>query len=57
MEKDSSVALELICLASNIIKKVCGVPNTFISVLKKFDGKRTHNMLALMLTQGFKIFA
>jgi hypothetical protein len=36
MEEDSSVALELICLASNIRKEVCGVLNNFLSFLKKF---------------------
>jgi hypothetical protein len=37
MEKDSSVALELICLASNIRKKVCIVLDFFISFLKKYE--------------------
>jgi hypothetical protein len=53
MEEDFGVALELICLASNIRKKVCGFLSSFISFLKKFDGKRTHNMLALMLDSRF----
>jgi hypothetical protein len=37
MEEDFSVALELICLASNIRKEVCGVLDNFLSFLKKFD--------------------
>ncbi len=48
-----SVALELICLAFNIRKDVCGVLNSFFSFLKKFD-KRTHNMLTLMLDTRLK---
>jgi hypothetical protein len=49
MEEDFDVTLELICLASNIRKKVCGVLDIFLSFLKTFDEKKTHNMLALML--------
>ncbi len=49
------VALELICLASNVRKEVCGVLNSFLSFWKKFD-KRTHNMLALMLDTRLKSF-
>jgi hypothetical protein len=43
MEKDSSVALELICLTSNIKKKVYMVLDYFLSFLKKY-GKNAHNM-------------
>ncbi len=53
MEEDSSVALELICLASNIRKEVCGVLNNFLSFLKKFCEWKTHNMLVLMLDPKF----
>jgi len=53
MEEDFSVALELICLAFNIRKEVCGVLNSFLSFLKFFD-KRTPNMLALMLDTKLK---
>jgi hypothetical protein len=56
IEKDPNVALGLICLASNIKTKVCGVLNNFFSFLKKFDEKKTHNMLALMLNPTFKSF-
>jgi hypothetical protein len=57
MEKGPSMALNLICLASNIKKKVCGVLNSFLSFLKKFD-ERKHiiYMLALMLDPRFKSF-
>jgi hypothetical protein len=48
------VAIELICLAFNIRKKVCVIFNSFLSFLKKFDERKTHNMLALMLDPRFK---
>ncbi len=54
MEEDSNVALELICLTSNIRKEVCGILNSFISFLKKFNERKTHNMLALILDTRFK---
>jgi hypothetical protein len=40
MEEDFGVTLELICLASNIRKEVCGVLDIFLSFLKKFDEKK-----------------
>jgi len=49
MEEDSNVAFELICLASNSRKEVCEVLDSFLSFFKKFDEKKTHNMLALLL--------
>jgi hypothetical protein len=54
MEEDSSVALELICLASNIRKEVCGVLDNFLSFLKKFDERKSHILLVLMLDLRFK---
>jgi hypothetical protein len=54
MEEDFGVALELICLASNIRKEVCGVLDRLLSFLKKFDERKTHNMLALMLNARIK---
>jgi hypothetical protein len=54
MEKKFGVALELNCLASNIKKEVSGVVNSFLSFLKKFDKRKTHNMLVLMLDTKFK---
>jgi hypothetical protein len=53
MEEDFGVALELTSLASNIRKEVCGVSNSFLSFLKKFDERKTHNMLVLMLDSRF----
>ncbi len=57
MEEDFGVALELICLVSNIRKEVCGVLNIFLSFLKKFDERKTHNMLTIILLDPrFKSF-
>jgi hypothetical protein len=55
MEKGPSVALKIICLASNFKKKVCGVLNSFLSFLKKFD-ERKHiiYMLALLFDPRLK---
>jgi hypothetical protein len=39
MEKDFSVARELICLDSSIIKEVCIVLDFFISFLKIYEKK------------------
>ncbi len=49
MEEDFVVALELICLASNIRIFFCGVLDIFLSFLKKFDESKTHNMLTPIL--------
>jgi hypothetical protein len=54
MEKDFSVALEILCLASNMRKEVFGVLNSFLCFLKKFQKRKSHNMLALMLDLRFK---
>jgi hypothetical protein len=54
MEEDFGVALELICLAFNIRKVVCGVQNSFLSFLKKINERKTHNMLVIMLDPKFK---
>jgi hypothetical protein len=37
IEEDSSVALDMICLASNIRKKVCIVFGSFFSFLRKYE--------------------
>ncbi len=52
-EEDSGVALELTSLASNIRKEVCGDVDSFFSFLKKFDERKIHNMLVLMLDPRF----
>jgi hypothetical protein len=48
VEEDFGVALELICLASNIRKEVCGILDIYLSFLKKFDERKTYNMLVLI---------
>ncbi len=54
MEEDFGVALELICLASNIRREVCGVLDNFLSFLKRFNERKTHNVLVLMLDPKLK---
>jgi len=57
MEEDFGVVLELICLASNIRKEVYKVLDIFPSFLKKFDERKAHNMLTLILLDPrFKSF-
>ncbi len=38
----------------NIKKKVCDVLNYFLLVLMKYENKKAHNMLSLMLNPKFK---
>jgi hypothetical protein len=40
--------------ASNIKKKVCGVLDSFFSFLRKYEKKKAHNMLLLMLYPQLK---
>jgi hypothetical protein len=54
MGEDSSVAPTFICLACNIRKEICRVLDSFLSFLKKFDERKAHNMLVLMLDPRFK---
>jgi hypothetical protein len=56
MEEDENVVYELSCLASNIKKEVVQVLDYFLSFLKKFDKRKTHNMFSLMLNPRFKTF-
>ncbi len=53
LEEDFSVTLELICLVSNIKKEVSIVLDSFLSSLRKYETKKTHNMLSLMLDVRF----
>ncbi len=53
MEEDV-VVVEFDLLASNIKRKVYNVLEAFISFLKKFDERKTHNMLALILNMRYK---
>jgi hypothetical protein len=54
MEEDFGVALELICLASNIRKEVCGVLDNLFFFLKRFNERKAHNVLVLMLDPKLK---
>ncbi len=54
MEKNAIIGVELDLLASNIKREVFGVLDTFLSFLKKFDEKNTHNTFALMLDMRYK---
>jgi hypothetical protein len=41
MEEDGNVIYELSCLASNIKKKVVGVLDSFLSLLKKYEERES----------------
>jgi hypothetical protein len=56
MEEDGNVVNELSCLASNIKKKLFMFSNFFLSFSKKYEEKKVHNMLSLMLDPRFKTF-
>ncbi len=56
MEEDGNVVYELSCLASNIKKEVVYVLDYFLFFLKKYEERKAHNVLSLMLTLGFKFF-
>jgi hypothetical protein len=48
-----TIILELFLVASNI-KKVYGVLDSFLSFLRKYEERKAHNMLLLMLDPRFK---
>jgi len=54
MDDDSIVNDELSFLASNIKKEVINVSNFFLSFLKVYDKRKTHNMIYLMLNLKYK---
>lgn len=56
MKDDMVVALGLSVLASNMKKKICDVLDGFFFILTKYDKKKTHKMLFLMLDSRFKSF-
>jgi hypothetical protein len=51
--EEDVVVVELDLLASNIKREVCNILDAFISFLKKFDERKFHNMLALMLNMRY----
>jgi hypothetical protein len=53
MEDDSIVFYESPLLASNIRREVINVLDSFLSFLKKYENKKAHNMIFLMLNPKF----
>jgi hypothetical protein len=56
MEDKPSLAEELALLACNIRKEVCVVLDSFLSFLRTYEEKNTHNMVFLILDPRFKNF-
>jgi hypothetical protein len=54
MEDDSIISSEL--LASNIRREVINVLDYFLSFLKKYENRKAHNMISLMLDPRLKSF-
>jgi hypothetical protein len=54
MEDDSIIFDELFLLASNIRREVINVLDSFLSFLKKYENKKAHNMISLILDLRFK---
>ncbi len=54
MEDDSIIFDELFLLASNIKMEAINVLDSFLSFLKKYEIKKAHNMISLMLDPKFK---
>jgi hypothetical protein len=54
MDDDSIVSDELFLLASNIRRVVINVFVFFLSFLKVYDRRKTHNIISLMLDLGYK---
>jgi hypothetical protein len=52
-DDDFGFKIELGTLAKNIKKEVTGVTDSFIFFLRRYNEKKTHNMLALMLNPRF----
>ncbi len=54
MDDDSIVSAELSLLASNTRKEVINVLDYFLSFLKVYDKRKSHNMIFLMLDPRYK---
>ncbi len=54
MEDDSIISDELSLLAFNIRKEVINVLDSFLSFLKKYKNRKTHNMISLMSNPWLK---
>jgi hypothetical protein len=56
MEVDSIIFYELSLLAFNIRREIINVLDSFFSFLKKYDNRKAHNMIYLILNLRFKSF-
>jgi hypothetical protein len=56
MHDDSLFVDELVLLTSKVRREVCGVLNSFLLFLIKYENKKTHNMVFLTLDIRFKSF-
>jgi len=54
MEDDSIISNELSLLAFKIRREVINVLNSFLSFLKKYENRKAHNMIFLMLDPRFQ---
>ncbi len=54
MDDGSGISFELPSLAYNIRQEMFGVLDSFLSFMRTYDGKKTHNMLALTFDPRFK---
>ncbi len=54
MKDDSIISNELFLLAFNIRREVINVLDSFLSFLKKYENRKVHNMVFLMLDPRFK---
>ncbi len=54
MDDDFVIILELCLFTSNIKKEVCGILDSFLSFLRKYEERKVHNVLSLMLDSRFK---
>jgi hypothetical protein len=56
MEEESIIVDELTSFAFNIKKGICVMLESFLYFLKKFEEKKAHKMIFLMLNLRFKSF-
>jgi hypothetical protein len=54
LDDDFVITFEFFLFASNIKKEVCGVLDSFLSFLIKYEERKAHNMFSLMLDPQFK---
>jgi hypothetical protein len=56
MDDDSIIVDELFLLAYNKKREVLNVLDSFLSFLRKYDNRKAHNMVSLMLNPKLKSF-